>query len=244
MNALYRPAREEPGSCVPFINGPWDIVELNNAFLVLMSDGLYEAYGYCIGTQNPPEIHSSLGSLIARVMKEQRVMERVSQTIVDRVKNQYKEMHERARNDGKLDDMTLIIQNLNYLMDDLISHDQVDSSDRQNVSSGGGVFVAEQTSPVHRNSSPPPSAREHLFEQTPPNSEDITREMGKLDINNKPPPGPRSDKSLSLEDPSKPHRDNRPLVELTEEEKKAGTFIQPYILFPSDFPFDLPLDSL
>ena len=93
-----------------------------------MSDGLYEAYGSCIQTKNPPDLHTSLARLVADEMKLHNRMDRVGPAVVNRVREQFKEIHRRDKKDGKLDDMTLIVQNFSYPMSDLTpNYDHVDS---------------------------------------------------------------------------------------------------------------------
>lgn len=159
---VLRSASQEPGIATPFVNGPWDISNLQNkTFLILMSDGLYEAYGSCINTRNPPDLHSSLARLVADEMRLHNRIDRVGQAVVNRVKEQFKETCRRDRKDGKLDDMTLIIQNFTYPMGALPVSEQIDTPLLKYPSHSpfyshmtprvesppGGVFVEENVSP-------------------------------------------------------------------------------------------------
>ena len=102
-------ARGEPGTAVPFINGPWTVSNING-FLLLMTDGLFETYGKLIGSTKPQEIHNGLAKLVAEEMRCQASLEGVAQAVVEGVKHSYKQKVRR----GKLDDITLIIYNFGY----------------------------------------------------------------------------------------------------------------------------------
>ena len=241
---LFSSASEEPGSCIPFINGPWDIKSHDKAFLILMSDGLYEAFGGCIKTRSPPEVHNALASLVAEEMRLHKRMDRVAQAVVNRVKELYRQVIK----DGRLDDITLIVQNFSYPMSDLTptGTDHPDNAfmytPKPPVNNSEGIFVKEENmSPRHVT----PGSRDSI--------KHLTQGMASVSVNQ----NPKDDKvakNLFKDLPPLPvheqvqQKELRPPAvqppQLTPEQAKLGTYITPYILFPSGFPFDLTLEQL
>ena len=210
-------AREEPGICAPFINGPWSVHDFKNSFLLLMSDGLYEAYGTCIESRNPQEIHEGIAAIVIEEMNTRGNISEVAQATIDKVKLL---LRSRPGVVPRLDDITLVINNFGH---PLRGTDQIDTPiiDHQlpnfDVSSGGGEFVPEDISPWQKD--PAPST-----------DNEVVSRMDKMNIIDQ--GGP------SNADPIFPSP-----VELTQEQKSSGKFILSYIMFPLSFPYDKGLDD-
>ena len=229
-----------------------------------MSDGLYEAYGYCINTRNPPDLHSSLARLVADEMRLHKTIDRVAQAVVFRVKEQYRETCRRDRKDGKLDDMTLIIQNFTYPMGmrPVAEHNDSPGFRYESMPAGspphfyphmmpspsGGVFIEEN--PLHSTG----RQQSSVHYQQPGSSMATGRSTGSLAQPGGDNVQPLVQQMSGLNIKPKelfPPNDGQPaaasgnrLRELTKEEAESGKFIKPYIVFPNDFPFDLTLDSI
>ena len=214
-------AREEPGICEPFINGPWVVTDLQNSFLLLMSDGLYEAYGAYIDSENPQVVHEGIAAIVVEEMKNRTNVNEIAQATVDQVTRLLKSRVPGAR----LDDITLII---NYFGHSLRGADQVDTpitGPRPSLygENGGGEFVPEDYDSSPWQKEPAPSSENELVQRM----EDVNISQG----------GP-SQGGPSRSDPVFPSP-----VELTEEQKQTGKFIVPYILFPLSFPYEKGLDE-
>ena len=128
----------------PFINGPWAVNELRNSFLLLMSDGLYEAYGVYIDSGNPQEVHEGIASIVTEEMKTKSSIDKVAQGTVDRVKWLLKSQ----RPNAVLDDITLIVNNFNNpLHGGGVNEVDTPTNDRRvsgfGGENGGGEFVPE-----------------------------------------------------------------------------------------------------
>ena len=182
-----------------------------------MSDGLYEAYGTYIDSGNPQKVHEGIASIVIEEMNKRSSVNDVAQATVDRVKGLLKSRPGVPR----LDDITLIINNFSH---PLRGVDQVDTPIIERRldygENGGGEFVPEiDVSPTHWQKEPAPSTG-----QEPP-----VQRMERVKI---------SQGGPSNTDPVFP-----PPVELTEEQKKTGKFIVPYILFPLSFPYEKGLDD-
>ena len=105
-------ATKEPGTAEPFIAMPIDLRTISSGFLVLMSDGLYEAYEAC--TKRPSFVNQDLGYLIAQEMRRSADITSIAQNVVESVKQLYRATCRRSGSKGRLDDITLIIRELNF----------------------------------------------------------------------------------------------------------------------------------
>ncbi len=79
-------------------------------FLLLMSDGLYEAYE--AWTKRPDHINDDIAHLVSQEMKKCEDIRIVAQNVVDKVKYLYYDTCRKGRRSGRLDDITLIIKNI------------------------------------------------------------------------------------------------------------------------------------
>ena len=179
-----------------------------------MSDGLYEAYATCTQIRNPSELHNALAALVVEEMKYYKHMDRVAQAVVNRVKAEYKEFHQKNSRSGRLDDISLIVQNFSYDVVPLVR--EKPPLPPRTPTNPEGVFIAEPMT------SPP--AVDRL-------AKDVATKMNFNDY-------------TDSNDPSKPLVEDRPSVVLTQEQIDSGNYITPYVSFPSNFPFDLGLDDL
>ena len=93
---------------------PVDLRNIFSGFLVLMSDGLYDAYQFC--TQRPDFVNRDLGYLIAQEMKQSTDIAAVAQNVVKKVKQLYRSTCKKNGHKGRIDDITLIIRNLHPSM--------------------------------------------------------------------------------------------------------------------------------
>ena len=89
---------------------PVDLRNISAGFLVLMSDGLYDAYQSY--TQRPAFVNQDLGYLIAHEMKQSTDITTVAQNVVENVKQLYRSMCKKTRHKGRIDDIMLVIRNL------------------------------------------------------------------------------------------------------------------------------------
>ena len=215
-------AREEPGIADPFINGPWPITNLQNGFLLLMSDGLYEAYGTYIESGNPQEVHEGIAALVVEEMNQRGSVSDVAQATVNRVRA----LVRTCPGSPRLDDITLIIRNFNHKLHmaeqvdtPIVEHRHlpVRAHSQYNEDNGGGEFIPEG------NLSP--------WEKEPAPSTEVELQEGMERM------------SISHGGPSKVDPVFPPEVELTEQQRQSGKFIQPYILFPLSFPYEKGLDE-
>ncbi len=201
----------------PFINGPWAVNELQNSFLLLMSDGLYEAYGVYIDSGNPQEVHEGIASIVMEEMKTKSSIGEVAQATVDRVKWLLKSQ----RPNAVLDDITLIVNNFNNPLRGGVNEVDTPTNDRRvsgfGGENGGGEFIPEYD---------PSWNRDHA----PSTESELMHKMESIKISHG---GPSKSDPLVFPAP----------VELNEEQKKTGKFIVPYILFPLSFPYDKGLDE-
>ena len=112
FHLFFSHATKEPGTAEPFIAMPIDLRTITSGFLVLMSDGLYEAYEAY--TKRPSFVNQDLGYLIAQEMRRSADITSIAQNVVESVKQLYRSTCKRSGSKGRLDDITLIIRNLNF----------------------------------------------------------------------------------------------------------------------------------
>ena len=84
-----------------------------HGFLVLMSDGLYEAYEAWTG--RPDRVNEDIAQLVAQELKRCPDLKIVAQSVVDKVKTLYRDTCKRDRRSGRLDDITLVVKILGRL---------------------------------------------------------------------------------------------------------------------------------
>ena len=231
VSMVSRMAREEPGCSEPFINGPWNIHKLpRSAFIMLMSDGLYETYSECINSKDTKVVHEGLAKIVAEEMALHRRLDRVAVMTINRVKEQYRQQF--VEGIHVMDDITLVIYNLSY---------PVDKPKSGPVNSGGFFVPTVEPStvePDHPGNWHPRSGEVTLSRNKPSREsmENISYRFKSASIDDK---GP---------EPTVPTKQPQPMVptkpQLTDEQKKTGKFIAPYVTFPVDFPHDLDLQSL
>ena len=111
MYHSYSHATKEPGTAEPFIGKPLDTRSITG-FLVLMTDGLYDAYQSWTG--RPTMVNQDLAHLIAQEMDHCQDVAHVAQNVVEKVKQVYKVSCWEKRSPGRIDDITLIIRNFGY----------------------------------------------------------------------------------------------------------------------------------
>lgn len=130
--------------CEPFINGPWSVSDLQNSFLLLMSDGLYEAYGSYINTTNPQDVHRGIALIVADEMSRRSSVQDVAQATVDRIIALYRSC---AGSGTRLDDITLIVNNFGHPL------------------AGGGIDYTDGKRSDHRPAGPTPTQTNELVSQ-------------------------------------------------------------------------------
>ena len=108
---IYSKAHREPGTAEPHISRPINLVQFRG-FLVLMSDGLYEAYE--AWTHRPLMVNEDIAHLVAQEMKKTSDISVVAQNVVENVKSLFCTSCRDGRRPGRLDDITLIVRNLGY----------------------------------------------------------------------------------------------------------------------------------
>ena len=81
-------------------------------FLLLMSDGLYEAYGMC--TKSMHTVNQDLGLLVQSEMNKCTDLYEVAQRVVQHVKDTFYSMLINEQRSSRMDDITLVIRNLGY----------------------------------------------------------------------------------------------------------------------------------
>lgn len=109
----YSKATREPGTAEPHISRPINLLNFCG-FLILMSDGLYEAYE--AWTHRPKFVNDDIAHLVAEEMKKTSDLSIVAQNVVEKVKHLFRTTCRDGRRSGRLDDITLIVRNLGYPM--------------------------------------------------------------------------------------------------------------------------------
>ena len=108
--SLFRHARYEPGSAEPHLHAPIDL-SFCQGFLLLMSDGLYDAYK--TWTRRPECVNEDIAHLVAKELKNCRASESMAaQNVVEKIKFLYHDMCKKTSRTGRLDDLTLIVKGI------------------------------------------------------------------------------------------------------------------------------------
>uniref|UniRef100_A0A8C5QBD2 TGF-beta-activated kinase 1 and MAP3K7-binding protein 1 n=1 Tax=Leptobrachium leishanense TaxID=445787 RepID=A0A8C5QBD2_9ANUR len=116
---LLSNAKSKPVTAEPEIHGcqPLDGV---TGFLVLMSEGLYKALEAAHG---PGQANQEIAAMIATEFAKQVSLDDVAQAVVERVKRIHHDTYvsggERAKFCSKHEDMTLLVRNLGYPLDEV-----------------------------------------------------------------------------------------------------------------------------
>ena len=108
---IHRHASREPGTAEPFLAAPVDLKHFRG-FLILMTDGLYEAYE--AWTRRPRLVNDDIAHLVAKEIRECSEFDLVGQNIVEKVKHVFQRSCQNENRIGRLDDITLIVRNFGY----------------------------------------------------------------------------------------------------------------------------------
>ena len=104
-------AHREPGTAEPYVSRPIHLSSFQG-FLILMSDGLYEAYE--AWTHRPTMVNDDIAHLVAQEMKKTSDLSVVAQNVVESVKNLFRTTCKKDKRSGRIDDITLIVRNFGY----------------------------------------------------------------------------------------------------------------------------------
>ncbi len=104
-------AKQEPGTAEPFISSPFDLTNFRG-FLILMTDGLYEAYE--AWTHRPAMVNQDLAHLVSKEIRTSTEFHLVAQNVVENVKTKFQQSCKKGKQAGRLDDITLIVRNFGY----------------------------------------------------------------------------------------------------------------------------------
>lgn len=115
---MYSGAIKEPGTAEPFISHPQIDITALKGFLLLMSDGLYNAH---VAVSNSLHtVNHDIACLVQRYMDRTHVMDGIAQLVIDEISNRFHSMVRQEKRSARLDDITLIIRNLGYPMGSLV----------------------------------------------------------------------------------------------------------------------------
>lgn len=109
LTFTLRHATSQPGIADPYVNRPIDLSTFHG-FLILMSDGLYEAYE--AWTRRPDRINEDIAHLVAQELTKCPDLKMVAQNVVDKVRHLYRKTCKQDRRSGRLDDITLVVKSL------------------------------------------------------------------------------------------------------------------------------------
>uniref|UniRef100_A0A0B6ZFE9 TGF-beta-activated kinase 1 and MAP3K7-binding protein 1 n=1 Tax=Arion vulgaris TaxID=1028688 RepID=A0A0B6ZFE9_9EUPU len=114
-NILLSPAKVEPVIADPFVDGGMEI-DSSCAFLVIMSDGLYQALTDATGTET---VNGDIAKMVAQEFSQQTTLTGVAQAVVDRVVRIHHDTFMTGNEAHKTlcqkrDDITLLVRNFNY----------------------------------------------------------------------------------------------------------------------------------
>lgn len=101
-------AHKQPGTAEPFISHPPLDITAIRGFLLLMSDGLYDAYATIRGSLHT--VNHDIAVLVQNELDHSHDLLQVAQNVVEHVKENYRNLMHGSR----LDDITLVVRNLNY----------------------------------------------------------------------------------------------------------------------------------
>lgn len=108
-------AKVEPVIADPFVDGGLGI-DSSCAFMVLMSDGLYQALADATGTET---VNGDIAKMVAQEFSQQTTLTGVAQAVVDRVVRIHHDTFMTGNQAQKAlcqkrDDITLLVRNFNY----------------------------------------------------------------------------------------------------------------------------------
>ncbi|CAL1527051.1 unnamed protein product [Lymnaea stagnalis] len=112
---VLRPAKVEPVIADPYVDGGL-LIDTTCAFLVIMSDGLYQALTDATATET---VNGDIAKMVAQEFGQQTTLTGVAQAVVDRVVRIHHDTFmtdntERKALCEKRDDITLLVRNFNY----------------------------------------------------------------------------------------------------------------------------------
>ncbi|CAG5135814.1 unnamed protein product, partial [Candidula unifasciata] len=114
-NFILSAAKVEPVIADPFVDGGLPI-DSSCAFMVLMSDGLYQALADATGTDT---VNGDIAKMVAQEFSQQTTLTGVAQAVVDRVVRIHHDTFMTGNETQKAlcqkrDDITLLVRNFNY----------------------------------------------------------------------------------------------------------------------------------
>ena len=112
--SLLSVATREPGTAEPFISHPPLDITTIRGFLLLMSDGLYNAYASV--TSSSLTVNHDVACLVQRHMDKTHSIDRVAQKVIDEISGEFRALVQREKRSDRMDDITLIVRNLGYPM--------------------------------------------------------------------------------------------------------------------------------
>lgn len=112
-------ATKEPGIADPFISHPPLDITTIRGFLLLMSDGVYDAYSSFSNSLHT--VNHDVALLVQRHMDHTHDIQGVAQGVVDEIKHNFHMKLKQERRGARLDDITLVIRNLGYPMGRMVA---------------------------------------------------------------------------------------------------------------------------
>lgn len=112
-------ATKEPGIADPFISHPPLDITTIRGFLLLMSDGVYDAYSSFSNSLHT--VNHDIALLVQRHMDHTRDIQGVAQGVVEEIKTNFHKKLKQERRGARLDDITLVIRNLGYPMGRMVA---------------------------------------------------------------------------------------------------------------------------
>ena len=105
-------ATREPGTAEPFISHPPLDITTIRGFLLLMSDGLYDAHATV--TNSLHTVNHDLALLVQRHLDHAPSINEVADKVIAEVATNFRNTIQRRGESARMDDITLIIRNLGY----------------------------------------------------------------------------------------------------------------------------------
>lgn len=102
----------EPGTAEPFISHPPIDITIIRGFLLLMSDGLYDAYATT--TNSMHTVNHDIACLVQRHMDHMHDINEIAQKVIAETVSNFRAMVQRGQKVARMDDITLVIRNLGY----------------------------------------------------------------------------------------------------------------------------------
>ena len=112
-------ATKEPGIADPFISHPPLDITTIRGFLLLMSDGVYDAYSSFSNSLHT--VNHDIALLVQRHMDHTYDIQGVAQGVVEEIKTNFHKKLKQERRGARLDDITLVIRNLGYPMGRMVA---------------------------------------------------------------------------------------------------------------------------